>query len=324
MRKFLLLFFFIGFYLVVHAQFIDADTPPNTLPVNSQINSNWILYFSDEFNQDSLNLNKWSKLESPSSRAPRADLGIDDWWWKAENVSLDSGYLILDVIKEDTNTMYCGAVNSNNKFETTYGYFEVRMKIADAAKGTHTAFWFQGDAMSQIDGTGNDGAEIDVFESAWLGDYTKSVIHIDGYGASHQADTRQYNTPGIHNNFHTWGVAWTTDSIKIYYDNILKVVYANTMWIPQNDEYIYLSDGASFGLSGNYFTSQPIGYLTSAYVDYIRVWKTGSMSEITEEVAKTKVIRIIDVLGRESERLNNQPLFYIYDDGTVEKKIILE
>jgi hypothetical protein len=96
------------------------------------------------------------------------------------------------------------------------------------------------------------------------------------------------------------------------------------MWIPQNDEYIYLSDGASFGLSGNYFTSQPIGYLTSAYVDYIRVWKTGSMSEITEEVAKTKVIRIIDVLGRESEQLNNQPLFYIYDDGTVEKKIILE
>ena len=323
MKRFLL-FFFNGFYLVVHAQLIDTDTPPNTLPINSQINSNWVLHFSDEFNQDSLNSNKWSKLESPSSRAARPDLGIDDWFWKEENVSLDSGYLVLDVIKEDTNTMYCGAVNSNNKFETTYGYFEVRMKIAEAAKGTHTAFWFQGDAMSQIDGTGNDGAEIDVFESAWLGDYTKSVIHIDGYGASHQADTRQYNTPGIHNNFHIWGVFWTADSIKIYYDNSLKVVYANTMWIPQNDEYIYLSDGASFGLSGNYFTSQPIGYLTSAYVDYIRVWKTGGMSEVIEEVKNTKVIRIIDVLGRESEQLNNQPLFYIYDDGMVEKRIILE
>jgi beta-glucanase (GH16 family) len=324
MKRFLLFFLFIGFSLFVNAQFIDPDTPPNTFPVNSQINSNWVLHFSDEFNQDSLNSNKWSKLESPSSRAARPDLGIDDWFWKEENVSLDSGYLVLDVIKEDTNTMYCGAVNSNNKFETTYGYFEVRMKIAEAAKGTHTAFWFQGDAMSQIDGTGNDGAEIDVFESAWLGDYTKSVIHIDGYGASHQADTRQYNTPGIHNNFHIWGVFWTADSIKIYYDNSLKVVYANTMWIPQNDEYIYLSDGASFGLSGNYFTSQPIGYLTSAYVDYIRMWKTGGMSEVIEEVKNTKVIRIIDVLGRESEQLNNQPLFYIYDDGTVEKKIILE
>ena len=92
------------------------------------------------------------------------------------------------------------------------------------------------------------------------------------------------------------GGSWTADSIKIYYDNNLKVFYTNTMWIPQNDEYIYISDGASFGLSGNYFIFQPIGYLTSAYVDYLRVWKTGGMSEVIEEVKNTKVIRIIDVL----------------------------
>jgi hypothetical protein len=30
------------------------------------------------------------------------------------------------------------------------------------------------------------------------------------------------------------------------------------------------------------------------------------------------------VLGRESKEENNVPLFYIYDDGTVEKKIIIE
>ena len=36
------------------------------------------------------------------------------------------------------------------------------------------------------------------------------------------------------------------------------------------------------------------------------------------------IIKIIDVLGRESEQLKNQPLFYIYDDGTVEKRIVIE
>ena len=82
--------------------------------------------------------------------------------------------------------------------------------------------------------------------------------------------------------------------------------------------------GANFSLSGNYFTSQLLGYLTSAYVDYIRVWKTGSISSATEEFTKTKVISIIDVFGRESEQLKNQTLFYIYDDGAVKKKIILE
>ena len=37
-----------------------------------------------------------------------------------------------------------------------------------------------------------------------------------------------------------------------------------------------------------------------------------------------KLIEIVDVLGRKSGKLKNQPLFYIYDDGTVEKRIILE
>ena len=33
-----------------------------------------------------------------------------------------------------------------------------------------------------------------------------------------------------------------------------------------------------------------------------------------------ELIKIIDVLGRESKDLKNQPLFYIYDDGTVKKR----
>ena len=70
--------------------------------------------------------------------------------------------------------------------------------------------------MSNVDGTGNDGAEIDIFESAWTSDFTKSVIHIDGYtDGTAQANTKQFNTPGLHNgNFHTWGMWWTYDFIK--------------------------------------------------------------------------------------------------------------
>jgi len=129
--------------------------------------------------------------------------------------------------------------------------------------------------MGNVDGTGNDGAEIDIFESAWTGDFTKSVIHIDGYGSSHQANTVQFNTPGIHSGYHTWGMWWTSDFIKIYYDGVLKVTYSAAKWIPKVDEFLWLSDGASFGFPDGdpCFTSQPIGFLTEAYVDYIRVWK---------------------------------------------------
>jgi hypothetical protein len=37
-----------------------------------------------------------------------------------------------------------------------------------------------------------------------------------------------------------------------------------------------------------------------------------------------KLLTIIDVLGRTTTAKNNNPLFYIYDDETVEKRIVIE
>ena len=52
-----------------------------------------------------------------------------------------------------------------------------------------------------------------------------------------------------------------------------------------------------------------------------------SVPEINTHLAvntNKKLIKIIDILGIETKVNKNQPLFYIYDDGTVEKKLILE
>ena len=48
---------------------------------------------------------------------------------------------------------------------------------------------------------------------------------------------------------------------------------------------------------------------------------TSSVSEMNTD---KKLLKIIDVLGRESLPQNNTPLFYIYENGKVEKKIFLE
>ena len=37
-----------------------------------------------------------------------------------------------------------------------------------------------------------------------------------------------------------------------------------------------------------------------------------------------KLLKIVDVLGRETPNKKNMPLFYLYDDGSIEKKIIVE
>ena len=46
-----------------------------------------------------------------------------------------------------------------------------------------------------------------------------------------------------------------------------------------------------------------------------------SISEINTE---RKLIKIIDVLGRETKEIKNQTLFYLYNNGRVEKEIIIE
>jgi hypothetical protein len=46
--------------------------------------------------------------------------------------------------------------------------------------------------------------------------------------------------------------------------------------------------------------------------------------EIEEHSSKKELLKITDLLGREIKGAKNQLLFYIYDDGTVEKKLVIE
>ena len=39
---------------------------------------------------------------------------------------------------------------------------------------------------------------------------------------------------------------------------------------------------------------------------------------------KQQLIKIVDVLGRETKQTTNKLLFYIYDNGRVEKKIFVD
>ena len=48
-----------------------------------------------------------------------------------------------------------------------------------------------------------------------------------------------------------------------------------------------------------------------------------SPSAIGEFPNKKSLIKVLDFLGREKNE-TNQPLLYIYDDGTVEKRIMIE
>jgi len=48
-----------------------------------------------------------------------------------------------------------------------------------------------------------------------------------------------------------------------------------------------------------------------------------NVSFVSEQTTNKELLKVTDLLGRETKQ-TNQPLLYIYDDGTVEKRIIIE
>ena len=65
-------------------------------------------------------------------------------------------------------------------------------------------------------------------------------------------------------------------------------------------------------------------YSDSTLFYYRNVTSTSLENQAGDYSAERKLLRITDLLGREIKELKNIPLFYIYDDGRVEKKIIIE
>lgn len=252
-------------------RWIDRSTPVDAQPCNKFVGSGWKLEFSDEFNDGRIDTTKW--VVKDEYRGSRPELGIERWFFKPEAVEERDGNLFLDVRKVGKDTMYCGSVYSNGKYYMHHGYAEARIRLADIRMSALTAFWLQSPTMRSIDGTGNDGAEIDIFESAYTSDTIITTIHIDGYEEAHREKNFRYAAPGIHEDYHIWGMWWDDDGIRIFLDGELKAEF-DGIWVPRKeiDEYLYLSTVATFSGEGD-FVSQPAdSSLTQACFDYVRVW----------------------------------------------------
>ena len=48
-----------------------------------------------------------------------------------------------------------------------------------------------------------------------------------------------------------------------------------------------------------------------------------SPNSVEEHSINKELLKVTDLLGRETKQ-TNQPLLYLYDDGTVEKRIVIE
>jgi len=85
----------------------------------------------------------------------------------------------------------------------------------------------------------------------------------------------------------------------------------------------YLWNGNSFNSSGDYsiLLTNSVGCDSTAFLN-LTINNPTSIYDFYQ--TQKKLIKIVDLLGRESSALKNKVLFYVYSDGSVVKRILLE
>ena len=81
-----------------------------------------------------------------------------------------------------------------------------------------------------------------------------------------------------------------------------------------------------FWMTGEYPSGTPWGRWEFVTGDYSNPGVDLNVVLALDDIIyqKKELIKIIDILGRETKKRKNEPLFYIYDDCTVEKRLIIE
>lgn len=256
---------FIRFFVAV--LMVIAPNMPHHLGLPAIANGNEVdmskfeLVWSDEFEGSKLDETKW----------------IYNWWererkggyWHEDMVDVKDGNLVITTAyyknglptpdaykgyfasrpddKDYGPGWYTGVVETRTKFEQCYGYFECRA-ILPASTGMWSAFWMMNDKVHNVDGSGKDGTEVDIFESMYYkdnalgyGDCVVSGIHYDGYGEGHKGDSiGKWFCNNPYEEYNTYGLEWNENEY-IFYINGVETGRLATGGVSQNPEYLILS-----------------------------------------------------------------------------------
>lgn len=240
------------------AYVMDARAAAEVQPAGQT--SGWSLIFNDEFNGTSVDLTKWRPnwLGSSDTAITKPINSAETGCYDPKQATVGSGELDLTAIASScsvngiTYNYRSGMVESNGKFNFTYGYMEARI-WTPAGTGVWPAFWSDGQNWPY------DG-EIDVLE-AYGTDESSYHYHYAGCGGDCNPGG-SITVPGATSGWHTYAADWEQGIITWYYDG--KQVWQYTTSITQSPQYLILN----LGLKSN--QSQVPATMR---VDYVRVWK---------------------------------------------------
>jgi beta-glucanase (GH16 family) len=188
-------------------------------------------------------------------------------------VKVQKGYLALRTEKKN-DTIYSAMIGTQNRFETTFGYFEVRCLLPQE-EGHWAAFWLQTPSMGEyIVKPEKAGAEIDIFE--FLPNKPKQIhhtLHYDGYGPHHKIKHKLVKNRKFEaSEWHTFALEWTPTHYVYFIDGEEK--FRVKKGISHRDQYIILSLEVGDWAGDIRKANLPDFFI----VDYVRVYKQKSHS----------------------------------------------
>ncbi|SDB19489.1 Beta-glucanase, GH16 family [Pseudobutyrivibrio sp. YE44] len=298
----------------VEYQFVGApdayrpeDVPMDNIQVGgagSDANAleGWTLYYNDEFNGSSLDMNSWSYntgfLLDPSEPGTAGWGNNEKEYYtdSLENVYVGDGSLHL-VAKHQPHTFTCtdpaqtkvtadyssGKIISKDKVKFTYGRIDFRAKLP-AGKGLWPALWLL--PNDDIYGTWAASGEIDVMEARGrVTNSSSGTIHYGGQWPGNTYTGADYIFPdgsSFDDDYHVYSCVWEPDCIKWYVDGQCFSNIPKSQWYSagsptdtapfDQDFYIIMNLAVGGWFDGGIV---PDSDFTSAemLVDYVRVYK---------------------------------------------------
>ena len=236
------------------------------------------LVWSDDFNGVAPDPTKWA-IDEP---------GVwGDYINTPAAVTAGGGVLTIRTYTDPaTGQHYSATLGTQDHFLKRYGYFEARVKF-NGSPGMWQAFYLQSPTVGRPDlAPAQAGMEIDVAEHRASNDVGGdeqhrylTALHWGGYGDRHQfiADGHGPFPDLANGTWHTYGVRWTPDGYRFYFDD--RLVWAPPPGTPisQRSQYLVLSadveDGSWAGdiPAGGYGSAA----LTQTFleVDSVRVYE---------------------------------------------------
>ena len=251
--KAVLLFSFAG----LSAAALAAQVPPKTaLPPE------WLLTFSDEFNQKELEFPKWS-LHDPWGHARNRESQA----WIPGAVQLQGGHARLTARREPArydgqNREYTsGIITTYGSFAQLYGRFEIRCRLP-AGLGFESKFWLLPVPSGEV-------PSIDVLD--FIGSEPSKARFANHWGdeKTERSYSGIWSTPGLSKDFHLFAIEWDKDKIVWFVDGTER--FRSVDGVPHQP--LYLVASLAVGGTGPKWPDSTTPFPAFFDIDYIRVYQ---------------------------------------------------